>query len=153
MSRSVVPTRWANRGVSYRLGAECFREYLLLAEAMGPVTRVFFAIQMGDGRFSAELYVHVGYFLDVLVPEIEKIEAEYSVVIDMGNQFTRVRGHARLVDNREVTLRLVRSMSVDTRIRVGFLVSESVEDAETSELQTYIAPDEGQTFLKFHNED
>ncbi len=143
---------WDPRGIQYRLGAECLEEYLRQQDAMGPVKLSCFRTQT-DGRFLAEIYVHAGYFLGVVVPEIEKIEAEYSVVIDMGPQYTPRDTHLRQANNREVTIQLLSAMSLGTRIRVMLLVSESVEDAETSELQTYIAPDGGQMFLEFHKGD
>lgn len=152
MARHVTASDWVQRGDSYWLGTECLEEYLRQQDAMGPVKLSYFLAQT-DGRFLAEIYVHAGYFLGVVVPEIEKIEAEYSVVIDMGPQSTLRDAHLRQANNREVTIQLVRRMSASTRIRVGLLVSESVEDATMSEVQTYIAPDEGQMFLKFHSKD
>ena len=152
MPRSVTASGWVCRGAQYRLGAECLEEYLQQQEAMGPVKLSCCQTQK-DGRPLVEIYVHAGYFLSVVIPEIEKIEAEYSVVIDMGPQYTLQDTHPRLVNNREVTIQLLSAMPPDTRIRVGLLVSESVEDATMSELQTYIPPDEGQTFLEFHSKD
>lgn len=152
MSECVIFGAWVHRAACYLLGANCLAEYLRQAEIMGPVKLAYGHVQ-SDGRFAAEIYVHAGYFLGVLVPEIEKIEAEYSVVVDVGSQFTVRSSNLRRADNREVSAQLIRRMPVGTRIRVELLVSESVEDAEKSNLQVRVAPDEAQTFLNFHNED